>query len=455
MTIDGMTLAQLSEKRDQLIEQGLRLADEVDSGKNDAIPTLRASAQEFKQVEEAITKYQEAGADTTAFRSAQAAAAQAAGNAGLAVYGESGDGNTMLWTPGETFVRGRAYKEWLDLFPEGGPSSATSHRTAATPVEHMSSMLGLRNAHATMAAQLAATPAGMRALINTGNAGLSPLIQPQKLGLLEPYEQRPLTFLPLITTLPVTSDSLEWVRENAPAGQNADFVSEATALTGASGLKPEGGGFDFEVVQASVQTIAEWVPATRKILRDLPQVRAYIDQFLVDDITLTIEEEVISGTGGTGFVGIMNTVGVNTAGPPSGSGATATTQLDLFRTSRRLIQTYGRTFPNAVLVNPADAEAVERLKDTTGNYMGQGPFSANQFTRVWGVPMVETEAMPAGTALMGDFRRAVLFDRERINISVGTVNDDFIRNIVRILAEAAMGFAVMRPKAFTVIDMAA
>jgi hypothetical protein len=455
MTIDGMTLAQLSEKRDSLIEQGLRLADEVDAGKNDAIPALRASATEFKQVEEAINKYQEAGADTAAFRSAQAAAAQAAGNAGISVYGENGDGATGLFTPGEAFVRGRAYKEWLDLFPEGGPSSATSHRTAATPVEHMSSMLGLRNAHTAMAAQLAATPAGMRALINTGNAGLSPLIQPQKLGLLEPYENRPLTFLPLITTLPVTSDSLEWVRENVPSGQNADFVSEATALTGSSGLKPEGGGFDFEVVQASVQTIAEWVPATRKILRDLPQVRAYIDQFLVDDITLTIEEEVITGTGGTGFVGIMNTVGVNTVGPPSGSGASAITQLDLFRTARRYIQTLGRTFPNAVLVNPADAEAVERLKDQQGRYMGQGPFAAQQFTRVWGVPMVETEAMPAGTALMGDFRRAVLFDRERINISVGTVNDDFIRNIVRILAEAAMGFAVMRPKAFAVIDMAA
>ena len=59
MTIDGMTLAQLSEKRDSLIEQGLRLADEVDAGKNDAIPALRASATEFKQVEEAINKYLE------------------------------------------------------------------------------------------------------------------------------------------------------------------------------------------------------------------------------------------------------------------------------------------------------------------------------------------------------------------------------------------------------------
>ena len=50
-----------------------------------------------------------------------------------------------------------------------------------------------------------------------------------------------------------------------------------------------------------------------------------------------------------------------------------------------------------------------------------------------------SQANPAGTALVGDFRRAVLFDRESATISVGTVNDDFIRNLIRVLGELRAG----------------
>ncbi|MEX0755001.1 MAG: phage major capsid protein [Actinomycetota bacterium] len=72
---------------------------------------------------------------------------------------------------------------------------------------------------------------------------------------------------------------------------------------------------------------------------------------------------------------------------------------------------------------------------------------------MWGLPVVESEAISAGTALVGDFRKAVLFDRQNFTIVVGTVGDDFIRNIVRILAETRAGFAVLRPKAFCEVDL--
>jgi HK97 family phage major capsid protein len=57
--------------------------------------------------------------------------------------------------------------------------------------------------------------------------------------------------------------------------------------------------------------------------------------------------------------------------------------------------------------------------------------------------------------MVGDFRRAVLFDRESTTISVGTAGDDFIRNIVRVLAEMRAGFGVLRPSAFVIADRVA
>lgn len=43
-----------------------------------------------------------------------------------------------------------------------------------------------------------------------------------------------------------------------------------------------------------------------------------------------------------------------------------------------------------------------------------------------------------GTAVVCDFRLAILFDREQTLISVGTVDKGFIRNIVRVLARRAL-----------------
>jgi HK97 family phage major capsid protein len=68
--------------------------------------------------------------------------------------------------------------------------------------------------------------------------------------------------------------------------------------------------------------------------------------------------------------------------------------------------------------------------------------------------VVENEACPLGFALVGDFRRAILWDRESVQISVGTANEDFIRNLVRVLAEIRVGFGVVRP-AFVEVDLVA
>jgi HK97 family phage major capsid protein len=68
---------------------------------------------------------------------------------------------------------------------------------------------------------------------------------------------------------------------------------------------------------------------------------------------------------------------------------------------------------------------------------------------LWGIPIVECEALTQGTAILGDWRKAVVWDREMTNISVSDSHDDFfIRNIVAILAEMRAAFGVLRPTAF-------
>jgi HK97 family phage major capsid protein len=124
-------------------------------------------------------------------------------------------------------------------------------------------------------------------------------------------------------------------------------------------------------------------------------------------------------------VGILNTAGIGAAGAP-GAGESA---IDQIRKARRLVQVDGRVTPTAVVLHPTDAQKVDLLKvNAEVNHFVRDPFAPAGLMVVYGMPVVETTAMPAGTGLVGDFRKAILFDREQATVTIGTVGDDFIRN---------------------------
>jgi len=68
--------------------------------------------------------------------------------------------------------------------------------------------------------------------------------------------------------------------------------------------------------------------------------------------------------------------------------------------------------------------------------------------------VIETDALTAGTALVGDFSKAVLFDRKSLSITLGTINDQFVRNMITVLGEMRAGFGVIRPSAFVKATLA-
>src|SRR3546814_5163783 len=70
--------------------------------------------------------------------------------------------------------------------------------------------------------------------------------------------------------------------------------------------------------------------------------------------------------------------------------------------------------------------------------------------RLWGLPVVETQAMTAGNFLTGAFRLgAQIFDRQDARVEVSTEDsDNFRKNLVTILAEERLALAVYRPEAF-------
>jgi hypothetical protein len=107
-----------------------------------------------------------------------------------------------------------------------------------------------------------------------------------------------------------------------------------------------------------------------------------------------------------------------------------------------------RTVPGARVRDrskPDDNHRCAEKRDQ--HFVGPGPCGVGA-PRLWGVPVVDTDALAAGTALVGDFSKAVLFDRQSLAVTLGTINDQFIRNMVTVLGEVRAGFGVIRPVAF-------
>lgn len=355
------------------------------------------------------------------------------------IYGREGELTVVEFkTPGEFFTSSDQYADFLKRGAKGDSD--------VVPYQEASKLMGLRTGTDKLKA---------RAPITGADASGGTLVRPQFLGLQEPGLTRPLTIRDLVTVLPTDSDAIEYVKEDTRAS-NAATVSEADQLahTGdETATKPEG-GLTFAIVTDTVKIIAEWVAVTTKILQDAPQLRAYIDEYLLYDLALELEDQMVAGDGlGENFTGILNTAGIQTvAAYAAGSGP-----LENIRKGITLVEKNGRTRPTAVVVSPEDSQMLDLLKvnDEANHFAGSGPWAYSENQPIWGRPRVVSEAQPTGTALVGDFRRAVLYDRQQTQISVGTVGDDFIRNLRRVLAEGRYGFGVRRPKAFCEVDLTA
>ncbi|MCV7564962.1 phage major capsid protein [Micrococcus luteus] len=304
--------------------------------------------------------------------------------------------------------------------------------------------------------QVKSDPIRVKSLF-TGASGTSAgaFVTPEQTGIIEMLGRRPLTIRDLISVRRTGSDTLEYVRQTAhtnaakpvPEAQSAAPIDGTTVTNVIGGLKPEG-SWAFERVSTSVKTIAEWVPVTKRALADAAQLEDLIRDELSKDIAEAEEAQILTGDGvGENLTGILSTSGIQSQDFDT----------DVFVSVRKAItkaRTVGRVVPNAVLMNPLDVETVDLARETGGRFYGAGPFTMGPRT-LWSLPIVESETIAAGTAVVGDFSKAVLWDREDTTVTFSDSHADFfVRNLVAVLAEERVAFGVTRPAAFvkTTVD---
>lgn len=296
-------------------------------------------------------------------------------------------------------------------------------------------------------------PVGFKELLLTGEdrSSAGGLIQSDYRGLqlgFTPFE-RPLTLRQLMSSSTTNSDTVEFAFVDG-VDQNAAFTPEATETTGSSGTKPQS-GFTFRRQTTTVKTIANWAAITKRALADVGQVRAMIDQFLRYGIEEEIDRQLIAGDGtGENLMGLANVSGTQNL---SGS-SSVLEDLEAIRRAKTRVRLGARTNANAVLLNPEDREEIDLLRDGNEHYYMGGPVAAGGNTTMWGLPVVESEVLDRGQAYVGDFTKSVIYDRQQASIAVTDSHDNFfIRNLVAILAETRLAFAVLQPAAFVELEL--
>jgi HK97 family phage major capsid protein len=248
---------------------------------------------------------------------------------------------------------------------------------------------------------------------------------------------KPMTMRTLLNAQPTTSNAIEYIVETG--------FTNASAIAPEKSLKPQS-DLTFDIETASVKTIAHWIPATRQIISDAPQLRSYVDNRLTYGLQLTEESQILYGSGvGDNMAGIMTNANIQNQGQRP---TDATSMIDWIRSAitKSVLAGYPAT---GIVLHPTDWEAIELSKGSDGHYIWVSVTDGGA-QRLWRVPVVQSTALVQSEFLLGGFGLgAQLWDREQANVRVSEHHADyFAKNMLAILAEERLALTVYRPESF-------
>jgi HK97 family phage major capsid protein len=293
--------------------------------------------------------------------------------------------------------------------------------------------------------------------ITSLSASAGALVRPDRDPTVYTEPNRRMRIRDLIPSVPVTSGSVEVMRQTTRAtnaGPQQGLSNSSTAQGAGEFKAKRESNAVFSLETYPIRTIAHWVPASRQVLADAPQLRSIIDIDLNYGLQLESDDQLLNGDGtGQNLTGLMVDSDVpDIGGLPSGTDTDylGAAMIDHIRSAITECQTSEYYNINAIIMNPVDWAVIETAKATDGHYLMVAMPSTTSEERVWRVPVIITNAMTASSFILGDFTLgARLYDREDVTVRISESHEDFfVKNGVAILGEERYTMAIVRPLAF-------
>jgi HK97 family phage major capsid protein len=280
------------------------------------------------------------------------------------------------------------------------------------------------------------------AIINATGAS-QPLVQADRLSGIATTPNRMLSIRDVLPTSTTDSNLVEFTRENAFTNNAGPTVSGSPQAF-ENVTKPES-GITFTLVSAAVVTLAHFIPASVQVLDDSASLASHINGRLMYGLKLKEETQLLSGTGANHQLhGLVTQATSYTPKSPQ-----YTNEIDIIRHAIRQAH-IAEYQPDFLVLNPSDWFDIEIRHVGTGDarYVIGDPRS--MLDRVlWGLRVVVTNSITAGTFLLGSSMGAEIKDRQMAAVEASREDStNFQKNMVTIRAEERLTLCVYRTEAF-------
>lgn len=239
---------------------------------------------------------------------------------------------------------------------------------------------------------------------------------------------------------------------SATYASGTTLTADEYTPTAENGYKPWA-NIVFDEKTSPVRTLASGIPVTNQVLEDIPYLQDYINRKLVYGLRLSEEKQFLYGDGlGQNLSGVLTNASIQSlkwSDCPADS-----TRIDVIRRAINLSRL--ALYPvTGLVVHPTDWMEIELTKDDDKRYILLNIPTNTAQQMIWRVPVVDTLAINAGTALLGAFKLgATVYDRHAYRIEVADQHSDwFMLNKKAIRIEERIAFIVERPESFVDITL--
>ena len=192
-----------------------------------------------------------------------------------------------------------------------------------------------------------------------------------------------------------------------------------------------------------------------KVLDDMSELSGFISSSLTYYSNLEEELQLLSGSGTNedlhGLLLQAQSFNTSLLTPAAGW-----TRLDLIGRAIQQITRSKEIPPSFVVLHPDDFWSIRLTKDGFGRYILGDPQIPVVRPQIFGLDLVSTTSMAAGTFLIGsgDAAAAEIRDRMELMVEVSTEHQDFFtKNLVAVRAEKRLALIVKRPNSLVTVRL--
>jgi hypothetical protein len=220
-----------------------------------------------------------------------------------------------------------------------------------------------------------------------------------------------------------------------------DTIARAAAMIAESGAFPESTAA-FKEYTLDLKKVGDTLPVSAEFFEDESMFAAELSLFLQTNVALEIDDQIANGDGtGNNLTGLFDSIPA--FNPALVTDVAYANFYDLLvKCKEQITKTGGAKYtPDAIWMNISSINKLRLTKDVNNNYIIP-PFVSRDGAIVDGMTVFESNIISDGYFALGDSRFAKIYEKTGIELSRGTINDQFTQDMETLKVRKRLAFLI-------------